>query len=222
MRAVVSESIKSRLFACNIREKALYDAFYSFKNIIVALFFEKANSWNMGSKDCYSKILIYLSRACIASHILIYFLAYAIDTITLYFQHSTPPFRPCFELHDTGILLLLFIIFGCGACGFLFMCSSTKEEWKKHCILWAIIQLSGVQILSMPVASFLNWGHGAEASVLFYGGGLIATSISLIAAVAASYSQIGHSKKNILFLRLMCLCLLNAGGIMSVFCIEKI
>lgn len=176
----------------------------------------------MGSKDCCSKILIYLSRACIASHILIYFLAYAIDIITLYFQHSTPPFRPCFELHDTGILLLLFIIFGCGACGFLFMCSSTKEEWKKHCILWAIIQLSGVQILSIPVASFLNWGHGAEASVLFYGGGLIATSISLIAAVAASYSQIGHSKKNILFLRLMCLFLLNAGGIMSVFCIEKI
>ena len=178
----------------------------------------------MDRKDRYSKILIYLSRACITSHILIYFLAYAIDIITLYFQHSAPPFKPRFELHDTGILFLLFIIFGCGACGFLFMCSATKEEWKKNCKLWGIIQLSGVQILSIPVASFLNWGHGAKASILFYGGGVIATGISLIAAVAASYSlsQEAHSEKNILFLRLMCLFALVICGVMSVFSIEKI
>ena len=178
----------------------------------------------MNRKERYSKILIYLSRVCITSHILIYFLAYAINIITLYFQHSAPPFRPRFELHDTGILFLLFIVFGCSVCGFLFMCSSTKEEWKKHCTLWGIIQLSGVQILSIPVASFLNWGHGAKASILFYGGGVIATSISLIAAVAASYfqSQKVHSEKNILFLRLMCLFALVTYGVMSVFSIDKI
>lgn len=170
-----------------------------------------------------SKNLIYLSRACIATHILIYLSAWAIYITSLYLQHSTPPFRPCFELHDTGILFLLFIVFGSSACGFLFMCSPTKEEWKKSCILWGIIQLSGAQMLSIPVSYFLNWGNdGAEATILFYGGGVIATIVSLIIAVAASYSQEGHPKKIILFLRLVCLFLLIAGSIMSLASIEKL
>lgn len=172
--------------------------------------------------DYRSKILIYLSRVCFASHVFIYFLAWGIYKITIYCQYSKPPFSPCFELYRTGILFLFFIIFGCGACGFFFMCSSTKEEWKKRCVSWGTTQLLGAQILSLPVISFLNWGHGSKAMILFYGGGVLASGVSLIMAVAASYLLKECSVKNILLARFVCLLLLIVGSILSIISIKNI
>ena len=58
--------------------------------------------------------------------------------------------------------------------------------------------------------------------ILFYGGGVLASGVSLIMAVAASYLLKECSVKNILLARFVCLLLLIVGSILSIISIKNI
>ena len=169
-----------------------------------------------------SKATDYISKACMAAQVLVYALAWGIKLTADYWQHSAPPFKPCLDLYATGQLFFLFMIAGCGLCGFLFMCSSANENRKNRCTCWAIAQLGGAQLLALPVSNFFNWGHGAEATLLFYGGASAITSISLILAIALSSQFRNLPLRKIFRLRLLCLLLLLTGMVLTMGSIEKI
>lgn len=163
-----------------------------------------------------------LSRACLGGLVCVFFLAWIMDVADMYIWRAKPPFLSPYEWTGAGRGFLLFILVGCGICGLLYMCSTVGENWRKRCRLWAIVQLIGAQVMSIPIIHFFGWGSdGAEACVLFYGAPLI-TGLSLGAAIwiASRYKSV--SLRCACVLRTLCLILLTVGAIITVFSIERI
>lgn len=155
-----------------------------------------------------------LSVLCILAHAFVCILAWGIWCADVYLRHSAPPFEPRMDLHVAGWLLLCFIFPGSGLCGFLYMCTMDSENREKRALLWGALQLAGSVSLGIVCPHFLNWGHGAAATLLFYGSPVIAL-LSFGAAFLLSTRCSPIHPEPAFSLRLFCLLFLIAGAVLT-------